>query len=1332
MEVCPDPLQFALLLARQLDAAGAAGLERHLSGCPRCQALLASLHRSRANSGVDSSSPPAGLSEPSSTEPTLNLHPNASPENAAQEAKNGFLLHDGSFGRPRGTSPDLGAEGQAPLARDLPGGTDKGVDKNPSPGNDAVRPRRRSSVELPRPEVPGYELISLLGQGGMGVVYLARDTQLSRLVALKMLIGGAHAVEFGSLDRFRAEAVVVARLHHPGIVQIYDVGEVQSLPYLVLEYLPGGNLHRRMGGQPQSPKEAARLVEILAHAIQHAHDQKIIHRDVKPANVLLAVEDGPLGSSGPKLTDFGLAKLLDSVDGRTRAGDIVGTPGYLAPEQAEGNPNRMGPGVDIYALGVLLYELLTGRPPFQGGTPLDTVLLARVQEPIPPRRLQPAVSRDLDVICLKCLEKDPSRRYATAQALAEDLHRCLEGQPIKARPAGPLERLGKWARRQPALAALTASTILAVVLGFVGVALALQQARQKAADEQTARTQAEGDRQRADAERNKAELDAVRAHLERGLTLCDTGEVARGLVVLAHSLELAEKLEQGPLHAWPSGSQEQSPRDYLDHLEWLIRCNLAAWHPRLAIRLRAALDHPGKEWIWDVAFSPDGKLAATGCHDGVARLWDAETGTKISEIRLGKPIDAVRFSPDGKRLLTAGHSGPTLLGEAQVWDIADRRKLGPAAPHLILPRNTGGLRSNSEFSPDGKILMTQLDAVTLCFTNSTSAPAVVPTLRTPSPITQAVFSPDGKSVLTGEQDGSIRRWNLTTGQPLGPPWKHEGQVCTLGISPDGRTVLSGGLRVDREKRQLMGEAHLWSMETGERLLNLSPTGIVTVVAFSPDQRTCLTAGLALEGVRDDKGVPKKEEGKGTSQLWDLATGKPLCEQLRHPGAVWSAAFSGDGTRLVTGCEDRYFRVWCVHTGKELGPQPRFYQNRGLITALARHPNGRTFLSSSATEYPAAVLFDVGPPMLHGQPLVAPPLSDPPMINALGFPRHGQVLLTGTESNAVCSWDWEKGRLLSHRVELPADLAIQSLSPDGQTCVAWARPKGVDPDRVGGLWSLDDGQIVKAFPPAEPIRGAAYSEDGRRLVTSRIAKGENRSAAQFWDLWDPTSGGRLRSLEGTTGLREPVNAMALSPDGSLFLGVQDFSAGRTPWLWDAATGRRVAAFPALPAAVERLAFDRQGRMLVALRGGDVRMWVRDGETARPLGMMLMHRDEVRVLQASPDCRMVQTAAGAQGFLWDSRSGLRIGPALDQDAPIQTAAFHPRGHILATAGDNKQVRLWKTPAPLKGSAAHIRLWVEAVTRLRLEQGPTDSLVPLEDAEVAQRYVELRTRHGGSPEP
>jgi serine/threonine protein kinase len=343
--------------------------------------------------------------------------------------------------------------------------------------------------------VPGFEIVGELGRGGMGVVYQARQVALQRSVALKMVLNGAHAGP-KDLARFRAEAAVIARLQHPNIVQIYDVGEAAGRPYFALEFVAGGSLAQHLHGTPQPVHPAAQMVETLARAVHAAHANGVVHRDLKPANILLVPTNhgstiGPENTQNanartaergvlnaiPKITDFGVAKCVagdgeaSGLPSATITGELLGTPHYMAPEQAATPRHPVGPAVDVYALGAILYELLTGRPPFTGETMLDTVLQVIHKEPVSVTSLQPKVPRDLETICLKCLRKDPRKRYGSALELAEDIQNFLRDQPIRARPIRPVERLWRWVRHHPMPAGLLAASLLAPVVALIALSL---------------------------------------------------------------------------------------------------------------------------------------------------------------------------------------------------------------------------------------------------------------------------------------------------------------------------------------------------------------------------------------------------------------------------------------------------------------------------------------------------------------------------------------------------------------------------------------------------------------------------------------------------------------------------------------------------------------------------------------------------------------------------------------------------------------------------------------------------------------------------------------------
>jgi serine/threonine protein kinase len=437
MAVCPSDEQFANLLADALTTAEREALARHVEACASCQDKLGRL---------------AGT-------------PDTETWRRAEQCTQGSDAEERIVSRLKRMRPPSENGGPAPAA----GTTGRSPD-SPDVISGGVGP------ELP--VVPGYEMLGELGRGGMSVVYKARQVALERYVAVKMVLIGA---DVGSKDlvRFRAEAEVIARLQHPNIVQIYDVGEAAGRPYFILEFVAGGSLAQHLQGRPQPARPAAQLVETLARAVHAAHAGGVVHRDLKPANILLAPGEhsGAFLNAVPKITDFGVAKCADG-DGETlghrcptATGEFLGTPNYMAPEQAMVPRQPIGPAADVYALGAILYELLTGRPPFRGESPLDTILQVLHNDPVSVTGLQPNVARDLETICLKCLRKEPHKRYGTALELAEDVQSFLQGEPIRARPVGVVEKLWRWVRRHPVPAGLLAAGLLAPLVALTTLSL---------------------------------------------------------------------------------------------------------------------------------------------------------------------------------------------------------------------------------------------------------------------------------------------------------------------------------------------------------------------------------------------------------------------------------------------------------------------------------------------------------------------------------------------------------------------------------------------------------------------------------------------------------------------------------------------------------------------------------------------------------------------------------------------------------------------------------------------------------------------------------------------
>ena len=691
----------------------------------------------------------------------------------------------------------------------------------------------------------------------MGVVYKARQIRLNRLCALKMILPGEHTgAEFRA--RFLAEAETIARLRHPNIVQIYGLGDHDGRPYFEMEYIEGGSLARRLDGTPWAPEPAARMVAVLARAIGDAHRLGIVHRDLKPANVLL------MDDETPKVVDFGLAKTLEADSNLTQSGVFFGTPSYAAPEQVEGLTKTVGPAADIYALGAIFYHMLTGRPPFQAATVLQTLEQVKTADPVPPSRLQPGLPRDAETICLKCLQKDPQRRYADAAALAEDLDRFLAGRAILARPTGAAEHLRKWIRRRPAVALLSAAVVAVTVLGFILVSWQWRRAEAKAAAEAAANERAQ--QARLVAFEKQAQLT-----FHQALALCDQGEVGRGLLWLARSLELATEAKS-------------------EGLDRPIRINLADWASQLSRPLRLPpMRHSGP--ILGLAFRREGRALVSVGKDGVARIWDTATGKEVEpplELK-SDPSDArlerARFGPGESGLLGAVDD----RGRATVWDVNHRRRLAsPAAcPH--------GHRIRDIAFPDSQSLITcDNDGMVRWWDMTTRRPLGVggsPEQRRRGNTTLALSS-DGRTLVTGGQDRRVLRWDVATRRPLEPELHLDSPVEAIALTPDGRKVITG---------RRAGRLHIWDAET-ERGFDLPPQGTeVTSLAVSPDGRVFASG---TEG--------------GVVRLWDTSLLGPIGQTCKLAGAVTALAFDPDGRVLAIGGDDGTIRLWEVPHQKALG------------------------------------------------------------------------------------------------------------------------------------------------------------------------------------------------------------------------------------------------------------------------------------------------------------------------------------------------------------------------------------------------------------------------------
>jgi WD40 repeat protein/serine/threonine protein kinase len=1094
-----------------------------------------------------------------------------------------------------------------------------------------------------RPDVPGYEILEVLGEGGMGIVYKARQVHANRIVALKMI--AAEVGPRADPARLLLEARAIASLQHPNIVQVFEVGTLggqdgrAAVPFFSLEYCGGGSLDRKLAGTPLPGREAATLVETLARAAHAAHQAGIVHRDLKPANVLLSDCHFALTESDEvnakrqaearddfvaKITDFGLARFVGEA-GQTRTGAVMGTPSYMAPEQAQGHRD-VGPQADIYALGAILYECLTGRPPFKAVSGLDTLLQVINQEPVPPRQLNPMADRDLETICLKCLEKQPQRRPGSALELAEELRRFLDGKPILSRPVSRAERLARWARRNPLLAAATSLTALAL-MGVLVLAVAFAARERRHGNE--LRDALHG------ARRQLAENSLDRALIENA------------------DVEPDERL------LWLARALEATPPDSYE-LEQAIRLNLAAWR-RALHGLRGSLAHDAV--VQCVAFGPSGRQLLTGCGDGTTRLWDTKDGQPAGLPRKHPhPVLAVAFADQGRPL--------ALLADEDEGLLVDARTGKPVAGPF---RHEAALVA-AAFSRDGKRLITGSADLTARVWDVATGRGHGVALKHDTSVIAVALAADGRSALTGTLGRTAQRWSLPEGAPLGPPLVHPEAVTAVAFSADGRLfatgcgdhtarIWDGGTgrlagspirhRPDRGAVRCVlfdptsthlltagsdGTARLWDLESRQSVgQSLAHQDEVRAAAFSADGRLVATGGFdqvarywqraaapfvgPLDHDHDVRAGAFSPDGRyvvtvgedHTARLWNARTGQPALAPLLHPEELQTVAFAPDGRSFLTGCDDGTARRWSVESGKLV----QSYPHGGALLDVAFDARGQ-WIATAGSEHRGVVVWDTATArrlhlLPHGEP-----------VRTAVFSARGDELLTGCSDGNARLWDHRSGRLVAtyrHGGEVWAAL----YHPDRKRLLT------ASDDRHGRVWSIsrpDKPDFL--LPHLQQVRSLACSRDGRWLATASL----DHTAR----VWDAATGEPLtRPLRHRQGVIHVVFQPTLSP---LLASAGVDGAAR---LWAPALGRPVGPALTHQDVVMMLAFDPAGRTLLSCsRDGKGRLW--------PVPAPLSGEPERIVLWTETLTGKTLDAGGAVRFLEPSSWQRRWRSRQDSSEPL----------------------------------------------------------------------------------
>jgi WD40 repeat protein/tRNA A-37 threonylcarbamoyl transferase component Bud32 len=1003
------------------------------------------------------------------------------------------------------------------------------------------------------PRIPGYEVQAILGRGGMGIVYKARHLRLNRTIALKMLLSGAYASQL-ERARFLREAQAVASLRHPAIVQVHDVGEVEGRPFLTMELVEGKILADDLAGIPQPAARAAAMMVKLADAVESAHRSGIIHRDLKPANILLSAD------GGPKISDFGLARQFEGEDALTLTGARVGTPSYMSPEQVFGRAGTVGPATDVYALGAILYEMLTGRPPFRGESSAETERQLIAQDPVPPSRLNARVPRDLETICLKCLEKEPSKRYPSAAALADDLGRFQRNEPIHARPLSWAGQTLRWVRRHQSLAAALSAVAFLLVLLAAGSLVATAHFRRLQHEQGKLALEKGKLADEKEIERGKA----VRSELlEAGLrqqAVAQGDEIRRNLYFEQMNLGGQAALSPGGIgrvleRLVPWESVQPDLRDW----EWYYLNGLCH---RDLLTLRSHT-----EGVMSVAWGPDGRKLASAGTDGIVVVWDAADGREIFHLSgHSAAVCCVAWSPDGRRLASAGWDR-----SVRTWDAV------AGGPLLTLSAAAANVNSVA-WSPDGTRLAYGDDQGTIQICNAETGATVHVLRGHKDAVLGIAWGPDGSKLASAGIDGTVRLWDPAAGKAgtilhghsnwvRSVAWNRDGsrlasashdqtvkiwdtkagtevltftghaqEVTAVAWSPDGSRLVSGS-----DDQTLI----VWRADTGAALYRIrGHTYPVTSVAWGPDGTRIASASYDM-----------------TIKVWDAAAGPELLALSGHNGPVSSLAWRRDSQQLASASFDNTVKVWDVGSHRE---QFTFHGHTDGVRCTAWSPDSR-WLASAGSDQKIRV-WDA----TSGKELT-PLRGHTGEIDSLAWAPDSQHLASGSIDQTVRIWDALSGTQTQICSGHKSPVRSVAWGPDGRWVLSGAA------DGVLKMWSAAGGAAALTLRQhSSEVKAVAWSPDGRRLAAA--------STDQTITISSAWPGKLLLTLRGHTGR---VTAVAWSPSGTRLASA---SEDRTVRIWDAVSGKETLTLDG-GGHVYSVAWSPDG-MLLASGGSDQTVLIHD--------------------------------------------------------------------------------------------------------------------------------------------